>query len=67
MRPLGGGSLVRRVDAVELLKWALADERIHVAIPATSNIAHAQLNIAAGAPPWPSDAERETLAARARR
>ena len=27
MRPLGGGSLVRRVDARELLKWTLADER----------------------------------------
>jgi aryl-alcohol dehydrogenase-like predicted oxidoreductase len=40
MRPLGGGSLTRRVDPTELLKWTLGDERLHVAIPATSNVAH---------------------------
>lgn len=61
MRPLGGGSLVRRFDAAELLKWTLADERVHVAIPATSNAAHAKTNTEAGAPPWPSQEERETL------
>src|SRR6202042_1076899 len=40
MRPLGGGALTRRFDASELLKWTLADERVHVAIPATSSTAH---------------------------
>lgn len=62
MRPLGGGSLARRLDARELLKWCLADERVHVAIPATSSTAHAQLNLTAGDPPWPSAAERASLA-----
>jgi aryl-alcohol dehydrogenase-like predicted oxidoreductase len=61
MRPLGGGSLVRRFGAGDLLKWALADERVHVAIPATSSVAHARANIAAGQPPWPSAAERQRL------
>lgn len=61
MRPLGGGSLARRFDAGELLKWTLADERVHVAIPATSSVAHAKANAAAGAPPWPSPAEREEI------
>jgi aryl-alcohol dehydrogenase-like predicted oxidoreductase len=48
MRPFGGGSLARRFDATELLKWTLADERIHVAIPATSSPEHARANAAAG-------------------
>jgi aryl-alcohol dehydrogenase-like predicted oxidoreductase len=61
MRPLGGGSLARRFDASELLKWTLADERVHVAIPATSSPAHAQSNTAAGAAPWPSPEERHAL------
>jgi aryl-alcohol dehydrogenase-like predicted oxidoreductase len=61
MRPLGGGALTRRFDAAELLKWTLADERVHVAIPATSSIAHAQSNTAAGAAPWPTPQEREGL------
>jgi aryl-alcohol dehydrogenase-like predicted oxidoreductase len=61
MRPLGGGALTRRFDARELLKWTLADERIHVAIPATSSGAHARANTAAGAAPWPSPAERQAL------
>jgi aryl-alcohol dehydrogenase-like predicted oxidoreductase len=61
MRPLGGGSLGRRLDAGELLKWTLADERVHVAIPATSSVAHARSNVAAGGPPWPSPAERRRL------
>jgi aryl-alcohol dehydrogenase-like predicted oxidoreductase len=61
MRPLGGGSLVSRFDAGELLKWTLADERVHVAIPATSSVAHAQANTAAGEPPWPSSDERQRL------
>lgn len=44
MRPLGGGSLVGRYEAGELLRWTLSDERVHVAIPATSNPAHARAN-----------------------
>ncbi|HTX12927.1 MAG TPA: aldo/keto reductase [Solirubrobacteraceae bacterium] len=48
MRPLGGGSLTRRFGATELLKWTLADERIHVAIPATASVDHARANAAAG-------------------
>ncbi len=67
MRPLGGGSLIRRCDAAELLKWTLADERIHVAIPATSSVAHARANTDAGEPPWPSEEERRHLVDRARR
>jgi aryl-alcohol dehydrogenase-like predicted oxidoreductase len=47
MRPLGGGALVRRHDAAELLRWTLSDERVHVAIPATSSVAHARANAAA--------------------
>lgn len=65
MRPLGGGSLVRRFGAAELLKWTLADERVHVAIPATSSVEHARTNTAAGTAPWPSPAQRDQLAARA--
>jgi aryl-alcohol dehydrogenase-like predicted oxidoreductase len=52
MRPLGGGSLTSRFEAAELLKWTLADERVHVAIPATSSVAHARANTAAGEPPF---------------
>jgi aryl-alcohol dehydrogenase-like predicted oxidoreductase len=66
MRPLGGGSLVGRFDPAELLKWTLADERVHVAIPATSSVAHARANAAAGEPPWPSSEERHQLVSRAR-
>jgi aryl-alcohol dehydrogenase-like predicted oxidoreductase len=62
MRPLGGGSLVTRFGAEELLKWTLGDERVHVAIPATSNVAHARANAAAGDPPWVSVQERRRLA-----
>jgi aryl-alcohol dehydrogenase-like predicted oxidoreductase len=67
MRPLGGGSLVRRFDAGELLKWTLADERVHVAIPATSSVEHARINTGAGGPPWPSAEERQRLVSLARR
>ena len=66
MRPLGGGSLTRRLGAGELLKWTLADERIHVAIPATSSVAHARANTAAGEAPWPSPDERRRLLEQAR-
>jgi aryl-alcohol dehydrogenase-like predicted oxidoreductase len=48
MRPLGGGSLTGRFDPTELLKWTLSDQRIHVAIPATSSVEHARANAAAG-------------------
>ena len=48
MRPLGGGSLIRRHGAAELLRWTLSDERVHVAIPATSDPSHARANAAAG-------------------
>jgi aryl-alcohol dehydrogenase-like predicted oxidoreductase len=65
MRPLGGGSLVGRLHPTELLKWTLADERVHVAIPATSSVDHARDNTAAGAPPWPSSEERRRLVSRA--
>lgn len=65
MRPLGGGSLVRRFDPSELLKWTLADQRVHVAIPATSSTAHAKANTRAGEPPWPAQRERDALLARA--
>jgi aryl-alcohol dehydrogenase-like predicted oxidoreductase len=65
MRPLGGGSLIRRFDAGELLKWTLSDERVHVAIPATSSAAHARLNTDAGAPAWLSPAQRAGLVSRA--
>jgi aryl-alcohol dehydrogenase-like predicted oxidoreductase len=67
MRPLGGGRLVGRFDAAELLKWTLADERVHVAIPATSSAAHARTNTEAGAPPWPSPEQRQTLVSQPRR
>jgi aryl-alcohol dehydrogenase-like predicted oxidoreductase len=62
MRPLGGGSLAGRFDATELLKWTLSDERVHVAIPATSNEEHARTNAAAGSPPWLSQERRRALA-----
>jgi aryl-alcohol dehydrogenase-like predicted oxidoreductase len=61
MRPLGGGSLVRQsvpadqlsalgveTWAQALLKWALADPRVHVLIPATSKPDRARENAAAG-------------------
>ena len=64
MRPLGGGSLARQLDPAELLKWTLADERVHVAIPATSSAAHAKTNTAAGAPPWPPPEKREATVQR---
>jgi aryl-alcohol dehydrogenase-like predicted oxidoreductase len=48
MRPLGGGDLVERLGAERLLRWCLSDERVHVAIPATSSVDHARANAAAG-------------------
>jgi diketogulonate reductase-like aldo/keto reductase len=82
MRPLGEGALVRRVPRPEeleplrvfgvetwaqaLLKWVLSDERIDVAIPATSRPERTAENAAAGEPPWFGPEERrlvENLAA----
>jgi diketogulonate reductase-like aldo/keto reductase len=81
MRPLGGGALVRRAPRPEeleplrafgvetwaqaLLKWVLSDERVDVAIPATSHPERTAENAAAGSPPWFGPEERrlvETLA-----
>src|SRR4051794_36176108 len=74
MRPLGGGSLVRRAPAPDeleplrehgvetwgqaLLKWALSDRRCTVAIPATSRPERMTENAAAGEPPWLGPDER---------
>jgi aryl-alcohol dehydrogenase-like predicted oxidoreductase len=74
MRPLGGGMLVgddpgaERLEplrefgvetwAQALLKWVLSDERVDVAIPATSRPARARENAAAGSPPWLGPEER---------
>jgi diketogulonate reductase-like aldo/keto reductase len=68
MRPFGEGSLLRRPPsaaeleplhafgvetwAQALLKWSLSDERVDVAIPATSRPERATENAAAGEPPW---------------
>jgi diketogulonate reductase-like aldo/keto reductase len=77
MRPLGGGSLLRRPPSPDdlaplrpfgietwaqaLLKWALSDERIDLAIPATRRPEHATENAAAGSPPWLGPDERRLV------
>ena len=74
MRPLGGGSLVRRAPSPSeleplrehgnetwsqaLLKWVLTDTRCTVAIPATSHPERMTENAAAGEPPWLGPDER---------
>jgi diketogulonate reductase-like aldo/keto reductase len=76
MRPLGEGSLLRHSPPTEvleelgvetwpqaLLKWALSDQRVDVAIPATTSPDHARANAAAGEPPW-FDAEQRELVER---
>jgi aryl-alcohol dehydrogenase-like predicted oxidoreductase len=78
MRPLGEGALVRRAPderalaplrdfgvetwAQALLKWALSDERVTVAIPATSREERVRENAAAGEPPWLGRDERALVA-----
>lgn len=78
MRPLGGGALVRRSPsdrdleplrafgvetwAQALLKWVLSDERVDVAIPATSRVERAAENVRAGEPPWFGPDERALVA-----
>jgi aryl-alcohol dehydrogenase-like predicted oxidoreductase len=74
MRPFGERALMRRPPDEKalaplrefgvrtwgqaLLKWILSDRRCHVAIPATSNAAHAVENASAGTPPWFGPQER---------
>jgi aryl-alcohol dehydrogenase-like predicted oxidoreductase len=77
MRPLAEGGLLRRAPSereleplrpfgVEtwpqaLLKWALSDERVDVAIPATRSPDHARSNASAGSPPWFGPEERDLV------
>ncbi len=77
MRPLGEGALLRHRPSAEelaplrdfgvttwaqaLLKWVLSDERVDVAIPATSDPEHARQNAAAGEPPWFGPEERRLV------
>ncbi len=63
MRPFGGGGLVGRAAPVDLLKWTLSDERVHVAIPATSKVAHAEANLSAGDHPLITDSVRVDISA----
>jgi diketogulonate reductase-like aldo/keto reductase len=78
MRPLGGGALVRQAPsehaleplrafgvetwAQALLKWVLSDERVDVAIPATSRVERMAENARAGEPPWFGPDERAFVA-----
>jgi diketogulonate reductase-like aldo/keto reductase len=78
MRPLGAGVLVRQSPAATeldplrafgvetwaqaLLKWVLSDQRIDVAIPATSRAERMAENARAGEPPWFGPDERALVA-----
>ena len=78
MRPFGDGDLLSSPpppEALEplrpfgietwpqaLLKWVLSDERVDVAIPATSKPDHVRENAAAGSPPWLGPEERDYVA-----
>ena len=64
MRPFGGGGLAGRAAPDELLKWTLSDERVHVAIPATSKVGHANTNTSAGGGPWLSASDRTAISTR---
>lgn len=77
MRPFGDGDLFAKpppAEALEplrpfgieswaqaLLKWVLSDERVDVAIPATSKPGHVHENAAAGSPPWLGQEERDYI------
>jgi aryl-alcohol dehydrogenase-like predicted oxidoreductase len=77
MRPLGQGALLRRRPSAEeleplrelgietwpqaLLKWALSDDRVDLAIPATRSPEHARENAVAGEPPWLGPDERDLV------
>ena len=76
MRPLGAGALVRRSPPADvlaalgvqswpeaLLKWALSDDRVDVAVPATRDAEHARANARAGSPPF-LDAEQRRVVER---
>jgi aryl-alcohol dehydrogenase-like predicted oxidoreductase len=79
MRPLGAGELARRApsrDALRrlerygvttwaqaLLKWVMSDRRVQCAIPATSKVARATENAAAGDPPWFDEETRDYVTA----
>ena len=70
MRPLSGGDLVpgpegSRLEPLgvktwgqALLKWCLSDERIHVAIPATSKLDHLVEDLDAGVAPFLDEGQR---------
>ncbi len=78
MRPFGEGDLLRRPPsaadlaplrafgvetwAQALLKWVLSDERVDVAIPATSRADRTAENARAGEPPWFGPDERALVA-----
>jgi aryl-alcohol dehydrogenase-like predicted oxidoreductase len=73
MRPLAQRGLLpgpdpRRLESLgvktwaqALLKWALSDRRVHVAIPATRDPEHAASNAEAGSPPWFGPEERRLV------
>jgi aryl-alcohol dehydrogenase-like predicted oxidoreductase len=78
MRPFGEGALMRqppaeselapladfgvRTWAQALLTWVLSDERVSVAIPATSKPERVRENALAGRPPWFGPEERAYVA-----
>jgi aryl-alcohol dehydrogenase-like predicted oxidoreductase len=82
MEPLGSGSLVRRPPSANalrplerfgvrswaqaLLKWILADPRVHCAIPATRRPERLRENAEAGDEPWLDAEAREYVAHLAR-
>jgi aryl-alcohol dehydrogenase-like predicted oxidoreductase len=71
MRPLGAGRLTRMTPDLTgldvgswpqaLLNWCLSDPRITVAIPATSDPSHAEMNAAVGYQPRLNPEERERV------
>ena len=79
MRPFGEGALMRDAPAADLkhlgvaswaealLKWALADRRVHVVIPATSRPEHTRENARAGSGRSLEPDERKLVEERATR